>query len=58
MLRKTVVETDEFEFLRRRAAQLLDDGYEKQAFRLLNIIDKEQLRLLSLRQSPEEKAAP
>lgn len=58
MLKKTVVETDEFEFLRRRAAQLLDEGYEKQAFRLLNIIDKEQLRLFSLSRSPEEKAAP
>lgn len=58
MLKKTVVKTDEFEFLRRRAAQLLDEGYEKQAFRLLNIIDKEQLRLLSLRQRPEEKTSP
>lgn len=38
--------TDEYEFLRLRATQLLDEGLMEEALRLLSIIDEEQVRLL------------
>ena len=38
--------TDEYEFLRLRVAQLLDEGLMEEALRLLSIIDEEQVRLL------------
>jgi hypothetical protein len=38
--------TDEYNFLRERAAQLLDEGKAKQAMEMLNVINEEQIRLL------------
>ncbi len=38
--------TDEYEFLRLRATQLLDEGLMEEALGLLSIIDEEQVRLL------------
>ena len=42
----TTDKTDEYEFLRLRVAQLLDEGMMEEALRMLSIIDEEQVRLL------------
>lgn len=42
----TTDKTDEYDFLRLRAAQLLDEGMAEEARIMLAVIDEEQLRLL------------
>lgn len=45
MIAKLHNQTDDYLFLRTRAAQLLDEGLEQQALRLLKRIDQAQLRM-------------
>ncbi|NLV58216.1 MAG: hypothetical protein GXY67_05555 [Clostridiales bacterium] len=56
--KRTTETTDEFHFLRERAAELLDEGKVEQAMEMLQVIDKEQLRLLKPLLKEAYRAAP
>ncbi len=57
MFKKRMGPTDEFEFLRRRAAELLDQGRDTDAMRLIQVIDLEQVRRILAEASAPEKIA-
>ena len=42
----TTDKTDQYDFLRLRAAQLLDEGMAEEAMKILAVIDEEQVLLL------------
>ena len=46
MRQATKPNPDAYSFFRARAAQLLEEGYDKQALRLLTYIDQQQVRMV------------
>ncbi len=50
--------TDEYDFLRRRAAALLDDGFDEQALNMLSVINQAQVFLIKPLLEDEIHAVP
>ncbi len=44
MVKRKLAAEDDLEFLRRRAAELWEEGLEEEARKLVDIIDEEQIR--------------